>query len=77
MQTQDYIISIMERIRKMETLVILLVEYRQIDDQLRRLSEDEDVDCMRYGGAWHVSLTKGFRCVDLKKIFVPTDQTGI
>jgi len=35
----------------------------QIDGQLRRLSEGEDVTyCMHYGGAWHVSLTKGFRC---------------
>jgi len=24
--------------------------------------------------AWHVSLTKGFRCVDLWKFFVPKDQ---
>jgi len=29
---------------------------------------------MYYGGAWHVSLTKGFRCVDLRKFFVPKDQ---
>ena len=37
----------------------------QIDHQLCRLSEGEDVAyCMHYGGAWHVSLTKGFRCVD-------------
>ena len=31
----------------------------QISDQLRRLSEGDDVAyCMHYGGAWHVSLTK-------------------
>ena len=36
----------------------------------------EDVAyCMHYAGAWHVSLTKGFRCVDLRKFFIPTDQT--
>ena len=47
----------------------------QIDGQLRRLSEGEDVAyCMHYGGAWHVSLTKDFRCVDLRKFFVPKDQ---
>jgi len=47
----------------------------QIDDQLRRLSEGEDVVfCLHYGGAGHVSLTKGFRCVDLRKFFVPKDQ---
>ena len=45
----------------------------QIDDQLRKLSDGEDVAyCMHYGGAWHVSLTKGFRCVDLRKFFIPT-----
>ena len=27
---------------------------------------------MHYGGAWHVSLTKGFRCVDLRKFLIPT-----
>ena len=48
----------------------------QIDHQLRRLSEGEDVAyCLHYGGAWHVSLTKGFRCVDLRKFFIPTGQT--
>jgi len=48
----------------------------QIDDQLRRMSDGEDVAyCMHYGGAWHVSLTKGFRCVDLRKFFVPTHKT--
>jgi len=47
----------------------------QIDHQLRRLSEGEDVAyCMHYGGAWHESLTKGFRCVDLRKFFIPTGQ---
>ena len=30
---------------------------------------------MHYGGAWHVSLTKGFRCVDLPKFFIPTGQS--
>jgi len=45
----------------------------QIDDQLRKLSDGEDVAyCMHYGGAWHVSLTKGFRCLDLRKFFIPT-----
>jgi len=47
----------------------------QIDDEPRRLSQGEDVVfCMHYGGAWHVSLTKGFRCVDLRKFFVSKDQ---
>jgi len=30
---------------------------------------------MHYGGAWHVSLTKGFRCTNLRKFYVPFDQT--
>jgi len=30
---------------------------------------------MHYGGAWHVSLTKGLRCVDLRKFFIPMGQT--
>ena len=29
---------------------------------------------MHYGVAWHVSLSKGFRCVDLQKFFIPTGQ---
>ena len=38
----------------------------QIDDQLHKLSEGDDVAfCMHYGGAWHVSLTEGLRCIDL------------
>ena len=28
-----------------------------------------------YGGAWHVSLTKGFRCIDLRKFCMPFSQT--
>jgi len=32
--------------------------------------------CMHCGCSWHVSLTTGFRCVDLRKFFVPTDQTA-
>lgn len=44
----------------------------EIDNQLYRLSEGEDVAyCNHYGRGWHVSLTKGFRCVDLRKFYVP------
>jgi len=47
----------------------------EIDHQLNRLTSSEDVGyCMHYGGAWHVSLTKGFRCVDLRKFYVPFGQ---
>ena len=47
----------------------------EIDNQLCRLSQGEDVAyCTHYGGGWHVSLTKGFRCVDLRKFYVPGDD---
>ena len=48
----------------------------EIDNQLYRLSQGEDVAyCNHYGGGWHVSLTKGFRCVDLRKFYVPFGET--
>jgi len=48
----------------------------QIVDQLRRLSEGEDVAyCMHYGGAWHATLTKGIRCVDVRNFFIPTVES--
>jgi len=47
-----------------------------IDSQLQKLSQDEDVAYRNhYGGGWHVSVTKGFRCIDLRKFFVPTGET--
>jgi len=56
-------------------LASFLLCFDQIDDHLCKLSEGDDVAyCMHYGGAWHVSLTKGFRCVDLRKFFVSKDQ---
>ena len=51
------------------------LSYRnQIDYQLDRLTAGVAY-CMHYGGAWHVSLTKGFRCIDLRKFYVPFGQT--
>jgi len=35
---------------------------------LHRLPQGEDVAyCNHYGGGWHVSVTKGFRCIDIRK----------
>jgi len=35
---------------------------------LYRLSQGDDVAyCNHYGEEWHVSVTKGFRCIDLRK----------
>ena len=49
----------------------------EIDNQLYRLSQGEDVAyCNHYGEGWHVSLTKGFRCVDLRKFYVPFGETA-
>ena len=50
----------------------------EIDNQLYRLSLGEDVAyCNHYGGGWHVSLTKGFRCIDLRKFYVPFGETAV
>lgn len=48
----------------------------EIDNQLQKMSQDEDVAyCSHYGGGWHASVTKGFRCVDLRKWWLPSGQT--
>jgi len=44
----------------------------EVDDQLSSLSQDRDVAyCAHYGGGWHVSVNTGYRCVDLRKWYVP------
>ena len=49
----------------------------EIDNQLYRLSQGEDVAyCNHYGGGWHVSVTKGFRCIDLRKWWLPIGETS-
>jgi len=49
---------------------------KEIYSHLQKLSQDEDVAyCNHYGSGWHVSVTKGFRCIDLRKFFVPTGET--
>ena len=43
----------------------------EIDAEVKKLKEDkENVRYrMHYGGAWHVSVTSGVRCVDLRRFF--------
>ena len=49
----------------------------EIDNQLYRLSQGEDVAyCNHYGGGWHVSVTKGFHCIDLRKWWLPIGETS-
>ena len=49
----------------------------EIDNQLYRLSQGEDVAyCNHYGGGWQVSLTKGFHCIDLRKWWLPIGETS-
>jgi len=48
----------------------------EVDAQLNSLSQDRDVAyCAHYGGGWHVSVTTGYRCVDLRKWYVPFGKT--
>jgi len=48
----------------------------EVDDQLNSLSQDRDVAyCAHYGGGWHVSVNTGYRCVDLRKWYVPFRKT--
>jgi len=49
----------------------------EIDNQLYRLSQCEDVAyCNHYGGGWHISMTKGFHCIDLRKGWLPIGETS-
>jgi len=55
-----------------------LLSLDEIDNQLRKLTHGEHVAYrIHYGGGWHVSLTKGFRCIDLRKFYVPFGETTI
>ena len=49
----------------------------EIDTWLSKLTQGEDVAYHNHhGGGWHVSLTKGFRCIDLRKFCVPFGETN-
>ena len=48
----------------------------EIDNQLYKLTQGEKLAYQNhYGGGWYVSLTKGFRCIDLRKFYVPFGET--
>ena len=57
------------------SFILLLNE---IDNQLCKVTQGEHVAYrIHYGGGWHVSLTNGFRCIDLRKFYVPFAETTI
>ena len=48
----------------------------EVDDHVRRLLQEKDVAYRyHYGGEWHVSVTTGFKCVDLRKWYVRIGET--
>jgi len=48
----------------------------EIDNQLCKLTQGEDLAYQNhYGGGWYVSLTKGFQCIDLRKLYVSFGET--
>jgi len=50
----------------------------EIDNELCKLTQGEHIACrIHYGGGWHVSLTKGFRCIEIRKFYVPLGETTI
>jgi len=43
----------------------------EVDEQLNMTSQEQVVAYRyHYGGGWHVSVTTGFKCVDLRKWYV-------
>jgi len=50
----------------------------EVDEQLNMMSQEQDVAYRyHYGGGWHVSMTTGFKCVDLRKWYVRFGETGV
>jgi len=50
----------------------------KVDEQLNMMSQEQDVAYRyHYGGGWHVSMTTGFWCVDLRKWYVRFGETGV
>lgn len=46
-----------------------------IDVEVKKLKESKEFKfSQHYGGAWHVSVTSGIRCVDLRRFYM--DQCG-
>ena len=50
----------------------------EVDEQLNMMSQEQDVAYRyHYGGGWHVSVTTGFKCVDLRKWYVRFGETEV
>jgi len=50
----------------------------EVDEQLNLMSQERDVAYRyHYGGGWHVSVTTGFKCVDLRKWYVRFGETEV
>ena len=50
----------------------------EIDRQLEKMFRGEDVTYRNhYGGGWHVSVTSGFQCIDLKKFYIPFGEKTV
>ena len=46
-----------------------------INDKVKAMLEEKDVKYRHHiGGAWYVSVTTGYRCVDFRKFFVPVGE---
>jgi len=51
---------------------------REIDRELKKLLKHKDVNYHKhYGGGWHVSVTSGYQCVDLRKFYMPAGSKQI
>ena len=52
-----------------------LLNIQDINDKVSDLREKKAVDyCLHIGAGWHVSVSTGVWCVDLRKFFVPYGQ---
>ena len=50
----------------------------EVDEQLNLMTQERDVAYRyHYGGGWHVSVTTGFKCVDLRKWYVRFGETEV
>ncbi len=49
--------------------------FDEIDNAVAKLEKGEEDEKLRLhiGGAWHVSVTSGYRCVDVRKFFLEQD----
>jgi len=47
----------------------------EIDCHVKKLSAGRKVEYRKhYGGGWHVSVTSGYHCVDLRKFYMPAGR---